>query len=74
MLNIGWTSMLRGKNRIMIVTTRQKWQHLDKMDINICIKGDKLQVGFVLILLSSGRPIYKIYTTRLLENSHFSAG
>ena len=27
----------------MIVTIRQKWQHLDKTDVNIC-KGDKLQV------------------------------
>ena len=27
--------------KIMIVTTRQKWQHLDKTDVN---KGDKLQV------------------------------
>ena len=32
------------KTKIMIVTTRQKWQHLDKTDANICIKGDKLQV------------------------------
>ena len=29
----------------MIGTTRQKWQHLDKTDVNICIKGDKLQVA-----------------------------
>ena len=40
---IGWSSMLK-KTKIMIVTTRQKWQHLDKMDVNMCIKGDKLQV------------------------------
>ena len=28
----------------MIVTTRQKWQHHGKTDVNICIKGDKLHV------------------------------
>jgi len=32
------------KTKIMIVITRQKWQHLDKTDVNICINGDKLQV------------------------------
>lgn len=32
------------KTKIMIITTRQKCQHLDKTDIEICIKGDKLQV------------------------------
>ena len=34
------------KTKIMTVTTRQKWQHLDKTDISICIsiKGDKLQM------------------------------
>ena len=32
------------KNNIMIVTTRQKWQHLDKTDINICIKRDIFHV------------------------------
>ena len=28
------------KTKIKIVTTRQKWQHLDKTDVNICIKGE----------------------------------
>ena len=32
------------KPKIMFVTTRQKWQHLDKTDVNMFIKGDKLQV------------------------------
>ena len=32
------------KNKIMIFMTRQKWQHLSKMDVNICIKADKLKV------------------------------
>ena len=32
------------KTKIMIVKTWQKWQHLDKMDINICMKGDTLKV------------------------------
>ena len=36
--------MLKKKNRIMTVTTRQIWQHLDETDVNICINGDKLQV------------------------------
>ena len=31
------------KTKIMIVTTWQKWQHLDKTDVNICTKGDKPQ-------------------------------
>ena len=30
-------------------------------------------LGFMLINSSPGRPIYKIYTTRLPENSHFCA-
>ena len=33
------------KPKIMFVTTRPKWQHLDKTDVNMCIKGDKLQVA-----------------------------
>ena len=32
------------KTKIMIVTTRQKWQHLDKTNVNVCIKGDTLQM------------------------------
>ena len=32
------------KNKIMIVMTRQKWQHLNKTDVNTCINGDILQV------------------------------
>ena len=30
------------KTKTTIVT--QKWQHLEKMDLQLCIKGDKLQV------------------------------
>ena len=44
------------KTNIVIVTTRQKWQHLDKTDINICIKGDKLQVVENVRKLSTRRP------------------
>ena len=32
------------KTKVMVVTIWQKWQHLDKTNVNICIKGDKLQV------------------------------
>ena len=32
------------KSKIMIVTTRHKWHHLDITDVNVCIEGDKLQV------------------------------
>ena len=32
------------KTKIMIITTQQKWQHLDKTDVNMCTKGHKLQV------------------------------
>ena len=59
------------KPKIMFVTTRQIWQHLDKTDVDICIKGDELQLVenervlglHVDNFLSPGRPIYKIYTT-----------
>ena len=32
------------KTKIVIVTTRQKWQYHDKKTINMCIKGDNLEV------------------------------
>ena len=40
---IGWSSILK-KTKVVIVTTRQKWQHINKKDVNVCIKEDKLQV------------------------------
>ena len=67
-------------SKIMFVTTRQKWQHLDKTDFNISreihSEWSKMigYLGFILIVSAPGRPIYKIYTTRLSENSHFCAG
>ena len=70
------------KIKTMIVTTRQKWQHLDKSDVNICIKGDQLhvvenerQLGLhVDNFLTRKAHIYKIYITQLPENSHICAG
>ena len=66
------------KTKIMIVTPRRKWQHLDKTDVSREIKSMWSKVrdylGFVLIISSHGMPIYKIYTTRLPEISPLCAG
>ena len=74
------------KTKIMIITTRQKWQYLDKNDINICnyfypsretnSMWSKVRdyLGFKWIISSPGIPIYNRHTTRLPENSHLCAG
>ena len=42
-LDKNWMVINVEETKIMIVTTRQKWQHVDRTEINIC-KGDKLQM------------------------------
>ena len=69
------------KIKVKIVTTWKKRQHLDKTDINIYIKGDKLQVdeserllGLQVDNVLIWKAQYKRHTTQLRGNLHFSAG
>ena len=57
------------KTKIMIIMNRQKWQHLDKKDINASRKTNSKwskvrgYMGFKWILSSPGMPIYKTHNT-----------